>query len=67
VQQIGLAVGFIRYINDSSSNTLKDISEKEEHLNVAREHLRRFRLSFDAQLAPLFQVDVGEGFGACDE
>ena len=64
VQQMGLAVGFIRYINDNSSNTLKDISEKEEHLNIAREHLRRFRLSFDAQLAPLFQVDVGEGVHA---
>ena len=62
VQQMGVAVGFIRYINETFSKTLKDVSEKEEHLKVAREHLRRFRLSYDAHLAPLFDVDIGEGF-----
>jgi hypothetical protein len=62
VQQMGLAVGFIRYINDSFSNTLKDVGEKEEHLKVAREHLRRFRLTYDAHLGPLFSINIGEGF-----
>lgn len=61
-QQMGLAVGFIRYINESFSHTLKDIGEKEEHLRVARNHLRRFRLAYDAQLAPFLGVKVSEGF-----
>lgn len=61
-QQMGLAVGFIRYINESFSTTLRDVTEKEEHLRVARDYLRRFRLTYDAQLAPTFDVDVSKGF-----
>jgi hypothetical protein len=58
VQQMALAVGFIRYINENYSKTLKDIGKKEENLRVAREHLRRFRLTYDCQLAPLFGLDI---------
>jgi hypothetical protein len=64
IQQMGLAVGFIRYINDTFSRTLEDVGEKEAHLKVARERLRRFRLSYDAHLSPLFNLDIGEGFHA---
>jgi len=64
VQQMGLAVGFIRYINEHHSDTLTDIGKKEENLRVAREYLRRFRLTYDCHLAPLFDVNVGEGFHA---
>lgn len=63
-QQMALAVGFIRYINDHYSKTLVDIGKKEENLHVAREHLKRFRLTYDCQLAPLFGLDVGKGFHA---
>jgi hypothetical protein len=58
VQQMSLAVGFIRYINDNYSKTLKDIGKKEENLRVAREHLRRFRLTYDCQLASVFGQDI---------
>ena len=64
VQQMALAVGFIHYINESYSKTLEDIGKKEENLRVAREHLRRFRLTYDCQLAPLFGLDISGGFHA---
>jgi hypothetical protein len=64
VQQMALAVGFIRYINDTDSKSLEDIAKKEENLRVAREHLRRFRLTYDCQLAPLFKLDIGGQFHA---
>lgn len=64
VQQMSLAVGFIRYINENYSKTLEDIGKKEQNLRVAREHLRRFRLTYDCQLAPLFGLDVSAGFQA---
>ncbi|MBZ5516833.1 MAG: N-6 DNA methylase [Acidobacteriia bacterium] len=64
IQQMALAVGFIRYINDNYSKTLKDIGKKEENLRVAREHLRRFRLTYDCQLAPLFGLDLAGQFHA---
>jgi len=64
VQQMSLAVGFIRYINDNYSKTLEDIGKKEENLRVAREHLRRFRLTYDSQLAPLFALDIAGQFHA---
>jgi Eco57I restriction-modification methylase len=57
VQQMKLAVEYIRQINESHSKTLKDIGIKEHHLRVAREHLRRFRLAFDSKLAS----DFGHG------
>jgi len=62
VQQMALAVGFIRYINDNYSTNLKEIGKKEENLRVAREHLRRFRLTYDSQLAPLFKLDLAGQF-----
>lgn len=58
IQQMALAVGFIRYINDNYSKTLKDIGKKEENLRVAREHLRRFRLAYDCKLASVFGHDI---------
>jgi len=64
VQQMALAVGFIRYINENYSNTLRDIGKKEENLRIAREHLRRFRLTCDCQLAPLFGLDIAGEFHA---
>jgi hypothetical protein len=64
VQQMALAVGFIRYINENYSKTLKDIGKKEQNLRVAREHLRRFRLTYDCQLAPLFGLDIAGQFHA---
>ena len=62
VQQMSLAVGFIRYINDNYSKTLEDIGKKEENLRVAREHLRRFRLAYDCQLASVFGHDIDGDF-----
>ena len=64
VQQMSLAVGHIRLINDLFTQTLEDVGKKEEQLRVARDLLRRFRLTYDCQLAPLFGVEVGEGFHA---
>jgi len=64
VQQMALAVGFIRYINENYSHSLKDIGKKEENLRIAREHLRRFRLTYDCQLAPLFGLDITGQFHA---
>jgi len=58
VQQMALAVGFIRYINENYSKTLRDIGKKEENLRVAREHLRRFRLAYDSKLASDFGHDI---------
>lgn len=58
VQQMALAVGFIRYINENYSKTLSDIGKKEENLRVAREHLRRFRLAYDSKLASDFGHDI---------
>src|SRR5207249_3522073 len=64
VQQMALAVGHIRLINDLHTQTLEDIGKKEEQLRVARTLLRRFRLTYDCQLAPLFGLDLSEGFHA---
>ncbi|HEV2378927.1 MAG TPA: hypothetical protein VG206_03915 [Terriglobia bacterium] len=64
VQQMALAVGHIRLINDLFTHTLEDVGKKEEELRMARDLLRRFRLTYDCQLAPLFGVDIGEGFHA---
>ena len=64
VQQMALAVGFIRYINDNYSKTLKDIGKKEENLRIAREHLRRFRVTYDCHLAPLFGLNIAGQFHA---
>jgi hypothetical protein len=58
IQQMALAVGFIRYINDNYSKTLKDVGKKEENLRVAREHLRRFRLTYNGKLASDFGLDI---------
>jgi len=58
VQQMALAVSFIRYINENYSKTLSDIGKKEENLRIAREHLRRFRLTYDSKLASDFGHDV---------
>jgi hypothetical protein len=62
IQQMALAVGFIRYINDNYSKTLKDIGKKEENLRIAREHLRRFRVTYDAKLALDFGLDIDVEF-----
>jgi len=64
VQQMALAVKFIRYINENYSHSLNDIGKKEENLRIAREHLRRFRLTYDCQLAPLFGLDIAGQFHA---
>lgn len=62
VQQMSLAVGHIRLINDLFTESLGDIGEKEEKLRTAREHLRRFRLTYDCQLAPHFNQDISGEF-----
>jgi len=64
VQQMALAVGHIRLINDLYTETLEDVGKKEERLQVARELLRRFRLTYDCQLAPLFGHDIAGEFHA---
>ena len=64
VQQMALAVKHIRLINDLSTKTLTDVGKKEEQLRVAREHLQRFRITYDSQLAPVLGLNVGEGFHA---
>jgi hypothetical protein len=64
VQQMSLAVKHIRLINDLFTQTLEDVGKKEEQLRVARDQLRRFRLTYDCQFAPLFGLDIGEGFHA---
>ena len=64
VQQMALAVGHIRLINDLYTQTLADVGKKEERLRVACDLLRRFRLTYDCQLAPLFGLDIVEGFHA---
>jgi Eco57I restriction-modification methylase/uncharacterized protein DUF7008 len=62
VQQMALAVGHIRLVNDLHTETLRDVGKKEEELRVAREHLRRFRLTYDCQLVPLFGADIAGEF-----
>lgn len=64
VQQMKLAVEHIRWINDSYTQTLDDIGKKEERLRTARQFLRRFRLTYDCQLALAFGQEIGEGFHA---
>lgn len=60
--EMAQAVKFIRKINDTFSTSLKEVGEKEESLKVAQEHLRRFRLTYDALLAPQFGAEIGEWF-----
>ncbi len=62
VQQMALAIGHIRLINDLYTETLQDVGKKEQELRVAREHLRRFRLTYDCQLVPLFGVNIAGEF-----
>jgi hypothetical protein len=64
VQQMKLAVEHIRWINELYTQTLDDIGKKEDRLRAARQFLRRFRLTYDCQLAPAFGVETKEGFHA---
>jgi type I restriction-modification system DNA methylase subunit len=62
VQRMALAVGHIRLINELYTETLQDVGKKEEKLRAAREHLRRFRLAYDAKIDQAFGHDIDVPF-----
>jgi hypothetical protein len=61
-EQVGKSVANLQQISLSSAQSLHDVELKEQNLLVARDQVRRFRMTYDCELATLFGVEKGEEF-----